>query len=243
MNRKLKGFTLIELLVVISIIALLMAVMMPALGKAKRSAQINVCASNVRQAILANSVYAADNKGKFIYTGRTSGCDWWTGTTNASNWAEFGGFFCRPNLYLELIYPSYLSEPSVFYCPLDKYRRIYTEDKSAWKPKNVGWQGKGIGYNFLACYSGNRIPIKRAMTTSDASRPLISDEKGYTPEMNFYWNHFANVTAGANENSANAIDGNINVAFSDCSVFRGVKVDPAAVGYSLDRYLLNVKSR
>ncbi|MGE4286803.1 MAG: type II secretion system protein, partial [Phycisphaerae bacterium] len=44
-----KGFTLIELLVVISIIAMLMAIMMPALGKARESARMTLCKTNLKQ--------------------------------------------------------------------------------------------------------------------------------------------------------------------------------------------------
>lgn len=58
-----KGFTLIELLVVISIIAVLMSIMMPALGRVKEQAKTVVCSNNLRQLSLAWTFYAEDNKG------------------------------------------------------------------------------------------------------------------------------------------------------------------------------------
>jgi prepilin-type N-terminal cleavage/methylation domain-containing protein/prepilin-type processing-associated H-X9-DG protein len=58
-----KGFTLIELLVVISIIALLMSIMMPALSRARESARGVVCKSNLKQLTLAASLWAQDNDG------------------------------------------------------------------------------------------------------------------------------------------------------------------------------------
>ena len=62
LRRREKGFTLIELLVVISIIALLVGILLPALGAARRSAQRTVCASNLRQWATIAVSYAADNK-------------------------------------------------------------------------------------------------------------------------------------------------------------------------------------
>ncbi|MCE5340246.1 MAG: type II secretion system GspH family protein [Planctomycetaceae bacterium] len=59
---RLPGFTLVELLVVISIIAMLLAVLMPALGKAKASAVRVVCASNMKQTGLCMSMYISDNE-------------------------------------------------------------------------------------------------------------------------------------------------------------------------------------
>ena len=59
------GFTLIELLVVISIIALLIAILLPALGEARKAAQTIACASNVRQITIALAAYQVDEKGFF----------------------------------------------------------------------------------------------------------------------------------------------------------------------------------
>ena len=57
------GFTLIELLVVIAVIALLLAILMPALRKAKGQAQMAACSAQLRQFGLAWSQYADDNDG------------------------------------------------------------------------------------------------------------------------------------------------------------------------------------
>ena len=65
MNRP-RGFTLIELLVVIAIIALLMAILMPSLKKAKDQTRTIVCQSNLGQWGKIFYVYAHDNDGRFM---------------------------------------------------------------------------------------------------------------------------------------------------------------------------------
>ncbi len=63
-----RAFTLIELLVVISIIALLIAILLPALARAKELANRVVCASNVRSIVQSMVIYAQSNKGIFPET-------------------------------------------------------------------------------------------------------------------------------------------------------------------------------
>jgi prepilin-type N-terminal cleavage/methylation domain-containing protein len=59
-NEPKKGFTIIELLVVVSIIALLVGILLPAIGKARDNARVNTSKSNLRQLGIAHKTYAAD---------------------------------------------------------------------------------------------------------------------------------------------------------------------------------------
>ena len=91
-----KAFTLVELLVVIAIIALLLAILVPALGGAKKQAQRIVCASDQKQILLAIETYACTYKG-FYPTwseGEWKGVD---GTLMACGFIKSPGLFQCPS--------------------------------------------------------------------------------------------------------------------------------------------------
>lgn len=75
---KKRAFTLIELLVVVSIIAILAALLMPAISGASATAKQSKCASNLSQLFLALNLYAQDHSGLIVYSlnGSFSGDNW-----------------------------------------------------------------------------------------------------------------------------------------------------------------------
>src|SRR5882724_7915560 len=65
-TRSRSAFTLVELLVVIGIIALLIAILLPALSKARESANTLKCLANLRSIVQGCQIYTSDNKGFII---------------------------------------------------------------------------------------------------------------------------------------------------------------------------------
>jgi prepilin-type N-terminal cleavage/methylation domain-containing protein/prepilin-type processing-associated H-X9-DG protein len=80
--RRGDGFTLIELLVVIAIIAILAAMLLPALAAAKRKAQGITCLNNYKQLTLAWHMYAGDNSDNLAYNGDRNA----TGVQTTPSW-------------------------------------------------------------------------------------------------------------------------------------------------------------
>jgi prepilin-type N-terminal cleavage/methylation domain-containing protein/prepilin-type processing-associated H-X9-DG protein len=142
-NRSM-GFTLIELLVVIAIIAILAAMLLPALGKAKQRAQAMQCLDNEKQLILAWVMYAGDNKDNLVPNRGLNGAggsyggdprqaarfqpgganaDWCPGNMQDTAETQGGSQFLGGDKYSEwiqtaLLYP-FINNINVFHCPAD----------------------------------------------------------------------------------------------------------------------------
>ncbi|MBN1807270.1 MAG: type II secretion system protein [Sedimentisphaerales bacterium] len=142
--RKEKAFTLIELLIVISIIALLMAVMMPALAAARSRGRTLACKSNLRQLLLAGIGYATENDGANV----PAASDMWD-NSGLHRWHGYRDTRNDPFDPLRGPLAGYLADGRVKECP-GKVNFLKGQD---WKTNFE--QGCG-GYGYNMTYIGSR---------------------------------------------------------------------------------------
>lgn len=166
------GFTLVELLVVISIIALLVSILLPALNQAREAAKLTICMTNQRQIGLAMVNYADDNDQRII-----------PGNINNGVCLKASGLYtCIGQLLRSDHLPTPTSPHNAVYCPADKYD--YYTAKPGVPPGSERWlqdrweTGVYIdaGYEFRDSLDGgayhydSTLPIRERMKGASLDR-------------------------------------------------------------------------
>jgi prepilin-type N-terminal cleavage/methylation domain-containing protein/prepilin-type processing-associated H-X9-DG protein len=132
------GFTLIELLVTVGIIAILAALILPALSRARESARRATCVSNLRQLGLTFQMFAAETSGvlppRHVPYHRPY-------VSDAGCWSSFDGTF---------LYPEYLNDLLLITCPSSDFDwGAFTQESYFHRPIHPSWKTSGLDLPFL----------------------------------------------------------------------------------------------
>ncbi|MAE65766.1 MAG: hypothetical protein CMJ18_15970 [Phycisphaeraceae bacterium] len=145
------AFTLIELLVVISIVALLIALIMPAVKRAREQARRAVCASNQRQLCIALHAYAADNEGHFPASHDHMNASLMFEVATPHSFEHQTDTWTGIGL---LYHHEYVTDPLLMYCPSQKYELFRFPSGWDWQYRAAHRTTPEVfgGYRFTSYY-------------------------------------------------------------------------------------------
>lgn len=201
------GFTLVELLVVIAVIAILAALLLPALGQAKGRAQSIACMSNIKQLSLAWFLYADENDGQLVNNhGKPQTLsDRKTWANNVLDWSASDDNVNPKYLTDSLLGPYTGRSEAIFKCPADR-------SVSAAGPRN-----RSVAMNAMVGDPGSLTNafnpdyvqyFKSADITTPADIFVFLDENPRTINDGFFVNHldkyeWGNLPGTYHNNAAN----------------------------------------
>ena len=184
-ENQILGFTLIELLVVIAIIAILAALLLPALSQAQRKAQTARCVSQLHECGVAMNLYLPDYGEKFFWTSINPGLygmEWfvWAGRTNANLDTGQGGIFNETDRPLN----HYGLTAAVVTCPVDQGRAdTLPHTLFDWVGNSYMFNAVGLPQNGY----GGLDAVKATTITAPSQTVLFADNVVVYPQNPTGW--------------------------------------------------------
>jgi prepilin-type N-terminal cleavage/methylation domain-containing protein len=163
-----RAFTLIELLVVIAIIAILAAMLLPALARAKGHAHQVKCISNQKQVMLAFIMYAEDNRETYPL------CRGWQASGGKDG--KYDVFVAMTNRPLF----RYQGNPEIFHCPADRGDLFREANIGDYKATNCWYQ---YGNSYLMEWAIDFVRTRRVTGDQDAPRTVDNGQSIKTSEI------------------------------------------------------------
>jgi prepilin-type N-terminal cleavage/methylation domain-containing protein/prepilin-type processing-associated H-X9-DG protein len=187
--RARKAFTLIELLVVIAIIAILMAILMPSLNRAREGGKRASCLSNLKQLTLAWNMYADENDDKLVNGATAYGNQnrAWGDHRNEQAWVAGDPSMDLATLSKEkqieiiragALFP-YVKNPKLYECPTGRRDQALTY--------SIMFSMNAVNHTWVQGVKGAHVKKRTEIRPNLAQRLVFIDEGYMTPDAYAVW--------------------------------------------------------